>query len=91
MQSLGYVLTGQQMTMHTANCLARMSGSTGQSDLVHHFVRFVTMVMSIYNNMQNNNEYLHFTSWQKMNKKIKYSLVSPTLQKYNRGVQWGLN
>ena len=47
LQSLGYVLTGQQTTMH---CLARMSGSTGQSDWVHHFVRFVTMVMSIYNN-----------------------------------------
>ena len=43
------MLTGQQMTMHTANCLARMSRCTGQSDWVHHFVRFVTMLMSIYN------------------------------------------
>ena len=45
------MLTGQQMTMHTANCLARMSGCTGQSDWVNHFVRFVTMLMSIYNDL----------------------------------------
>ena len=45
------MLTGQQMTMHTANCLLRMGGCTGQSDWVHHFVRFVTMLMSIYNDL----------------------------------------
>ena len=45
------MLTGQQMTMHTANCLARMSRCTGQSDWVHHFVRFVTKLMSIYNDL----------------------------------------
>ena len=51
LQSLGYVLTGKQMTMHTANCLARMSGCTGKSDWVYHFVRFVTMLMFIYNDL----------------------------------------
>ena len=42
------------MTMHTANQLSgkpRMSGCTGQSDWVHHFVRFVTMLLSIYDDL----------------------------------------